>query len=108
MHSIIFLFGGGHGLDSDGVQLALALAGDLPASILSLLDQTHLLKLLQDVPAALTSGPGVDVLLYSTAELTSVDLAERTNSDAATDVDLADHGGCPDIEPIGIVGSELL
>merc|ERR1719235_2683348 len=76
-------------LNSDCVQFTLAFVGDLPATcFFILLDQSHLLKLLDNVPQDLTRALCVNVRARSTAELTSVNLAKGADTDTSTDVDL--------------------
>merc|ERR1719159_1996676 len=85
-------------LDGDRVQLTLALVGNLPATFLILLHQSHLLKLLHNVPQDLARALSKDILASATAILTSVDLAEGSDTNTSTDVDLADHGGCAGVD----------
>merc|ERR550537_1917877 len=90
-------------LDCNCVQFALTFVGDLPATFLVLLNQSHLLELLHDVTQDLTRALGVGVGAGPAAKLTSIDLAESANANATTDVDLADNGCCACVNPIRIV-----
>merc|ERR550534_2452098 len=38
----------------------------------------------------------------------TVDLPYSTDTDIGTKVDVSRHGGCTDVEPVGVEGSELV
>merc|ERR1719444_15092 len=76
-------------LHGNGIELALTLLGDLAAAVVILLDQAHLLQLLQDVARNLARGLGENARASAAAERATVDLAEAADARAAADVDLA-------------------
>merc|ERR1719440_2166334 len=83
---------GRRGLHGHGVQLALPLLRDLPAAVLVLLDEPHLLELLKDVPRDLPRAFDEDVGANSASLLPAIHLAEATDAHSTSKVDLADHG----------------
>merc|ERR1719230_1286592 len=92
-------------LYGNSVKLALALLGDFAATIFFfLLNQAHLLELLQDVPANLARALREFVGANSTSLLLAIDLRESTDTATSADVNLADHGGGANVEPIWIIG----
>lgn len=91
------------------VQITLAGLGDAAATLLLvLLEDTDLLKSLADL--AVDGAGGVNVVGgANTAVLGgAVDLAEAADTDGLADVDVAGDGGGADVEPVNVLGRELL
>ena len=66
------------------------------------------LQLLQDVSRDLPAALREDVRAGATALLGAVDLLEGAYAHALADVDLAHHAGRAHVEPVGVVGRQLL
>merc|ERR1719362_1696443 len=100
---IIFLVLHCDSLHSDCVQFALAFFCDHPSTALfNLLNQAHLLKLLQNVPDHFTRCLGIDLGASAAAMFAAVDFAETTNTSALADVEFPDNRSCPYVEPVRI------
>jgi hypothetical protein len=91
------------------VKIALAGLGDAAATLLLvLLDDADLFEGLEDL--AVDGAGGVDVVRGAdTAVLGgAVDLAETADADALAEVDVAGDGGGADVEPVNVLGGELV
>jgi hypothetical protein len=93
----------------NSVQITLAGLGDASATLLLvLLENTNLLEGLHDL--AVDGAGGVDVLggARATVDGSAVDLAEAADTDGLAEVDVAGDGGGADVEPVNVLGRELL
>merc|ERR1719411_1834398 len=100
----------GLGLDLSGnaIQISSSLTGQSSAPILVLLNNFQSLKSLKGL-ASQTSGSSDPVRrLASVALADSIDLSDGGNSDWRPNVDVACHGSTSDIEPVFIIGGQLL
>jgi hypothetical protein len=105
---LILLLGLSGGL-GNSVQITLAGLGDASATLLLvLLENTNLLEGLHDL--AVDGAGGVDVLggARATVDGSAVDLAEAADTDGLAEVDVAGDGGGADVEPVNVLGRELL
>ena len=103
---IIFHLVGDSG--GDGVQLALSSLGDLATSITALLNKSSRLEGLQS-GAHRVGGRSGESVGSSTASLSASELdAQVTNSDTLVQVNLTGNSGTSDVEPVGIVGGQIL
>lgn len=105
---LLLLLGLSGGL-SNTVQITLTGLGDATATlVLVLLKDTDLLEGLHDL--AVDGARGIDVLGGAgTAVLGgTVDLAETADTDGLAEVDVAGDGGGADVEPVNVLGRELL
>lgn len=103
---LLLSLGGGLG---DTVQITLAGLGDAAAALLVvLLQDANLLEGLHDL--AVDGAGGVDVLGGAGAAVLggAVDLAEAADADGLAEVDVAGDGGGADVEPVNVLGRELL
>lgn len=103
---LLLLLGGGL---SDTVQITLAGLGDAAATLLLVdLDDANGSQRLQDL--AVDGARGVDVLAGAAATVlgSAVDLAETANTDSLAEVDVAGNRGSADVEPVNVLGRELL
>merc|ERR1719272_8921 len=105
---VLGIFIGTSSLHGHSVELTLALFGDLASSFFVLFHKAHLFKLLEDVADDLSRALHVELLLGSPALLATVDLTEAADAAAATDVDLSNHGGAPDVDPVWVIWCQLL
>ena len=91
------------------VQITLASLGDAAATLLLvLLEDANLLKRLHDL--AVDGAGGVNVLGGARATVLggTVDLAETADTNGLAEVDVAGDGGSTDVEPVNVLGRELL
>lgn len=105
---LILLLGLSGGL-GNSVQITLASLGDAAATLLLvLLKDTDLLESLHDL--AVDGAGGVDVLGGTAASVLggTVDLSETANTDGLAEVDVTGDGGGTDVEPVNVLGRELL
>lgn len=105
---LVLLLGLGGGL-GDPVQIPLAGLGDASAALLLvLLEDANLLEGLHDL--AVDRARGVDVLGGARAAVDggAVHLAEAADADRLAEVDVAGDGGGADVEPVNVLGGELL
>lgn len=105
---LILLLSLGSGL-GDTVQITLAGLGDAAATLLViLLKDANLLEGLHGL--AVDGARGVNVLGGARAAVLggTVDLAEAADTDGLTEVDVAGDGGGADVEPVNVLGGELL
>jgi hypothetical protein len=105
---LILLLGLSGGL-GNSVQITLAGLGDASATLLLvLLENANLLEGLHDL--AVDGAGGVDVLggARATVDGSAVDLAEAADTDGLAEVDVAGDGGGADVEPVNVLGRELL
>ena len=105
---LLLLLGLGRGL-GDTVQITLASLGDAAAALLLvLLQDANLLERLHDL--AVDGAGGVDVLGGPAAAVLggAVDLAEAADTDGLAEVDVASDGRGADVEPVNVLGGELL
>lgn len=105
---LILLLGLGGGL-GNSVQITLSGLGDASATLLLvLLENANLLEGLHDL--AVDGARGVDVLGGARAAVdgSAVDLAEAADTDRLAEVDVAGDGGGTDVEPVNVLGRELL
>ena len=103
---LLLSLGGGLG---DTVQITLAGLGDATSTLLLiLLQDANLLKGLHDL--AVDGARGVDVLggAGTTVLGGAVDLAETANTNGLAEVDVASDGGGADVEPVDVLGGQLL
>lgn len=103
---LLLSLGGGLG---NTVQITLAGLGDAAATlVLVLLENTNLLEGLEDL--AVDGARGIDVARGTgTAVLGgAVDLAETADTNGLAEVDVAGDGGGADVEPVNVLGRELL
>lgn len=73
-----------------------------------MLEDTDLLKSLEDL--AVDGAGGVDVVGGTAATVLggAVDAAEAANTDGLAEVDVAGNGGGADVEPVNVLGGHLL
>lgn len=93
----------------NSVQITLAGLGDTAATLLLVvLKDTNLLEGLHDL--AVNGAGGVDVLGRTRATVLggTVDLAETADTNGLAEVDVAGDGGGADVEPVNVLGRELL
>lgn len=105
---ILLLLGLSGGLGNT-VQITLAGLGDAAATlVLVLLNDANLLEGLEDL--AVDGAGGVNVVRGAVAAVLggAVDLAEAANTDGLAEVDVAGDGGGADVEPVNVLGRELL
>merc|ERR1719159_837052 len=91
------------------IQITLAFLSDATSTLLGGLFQD--LKLLQGLEsgAGNTSGTTVEVGgSGSTALATTINLGQSTNTDSSAEVDVTSDGSSTHVEPVGIIGSQLL
>lgn len=102
---LLLLLDGGLG---DTVQITLTLLGDATTTLEAVLNDTDLLESLEDL--AVDGAGGVDVVAgaRATVLLSSVDLAETTDTDRLAHVDVAGDGGSTNVEPVHRLRRELL
>ena len=103
---LLLSLGGGLG---DTVQITLAGLGDAAATLLLvLLNDANLLEGLEDL--AVDGAGGVDVVGGTVAAVLggTVDAAETADTDGLAEVDVTGHGGGADVEPVNVLGRELL
>jgi hypothetical protein len=92
------------------VQLLSALASQSSTALrgLRLLHQSQLGELLENVAIDL-SGTQSEVVWSASESLGSAeDLSQSTNTNVGSDVDSTCDGGSTGVDPVGIIGSELL
>lgn len=105
---LILLLGLSGGL-GNSVQITLAGLGDAAATlVLVLLNDANLLEGLEDL--AVDGAGGIDVVAGAVATVlgSAVDLAETANTDGLAEVDVAGDGGGTDVEPVNVLGRQLL
>lgn len=105
---LLLLLGLSGGL-GNSVQITLAGLGDAAATlVLVLLKDADLLEGLHDL--AVDGAGGVDVVGGGVAAVLggTVDLAETADTDGLSEVDVAGDGGGADVEPVNVLGRELL
>lgn len=105
---LILLLGLSGGL-GNSVQITLAGLGDAAATLLLvLLKDTDLLKGLHHL--SVDGAGSIDVLGGTAATVlgSAVDLAETADTDGLAEVDVAGDRGSADVEPVNILGRELL
>lgn len=105
---IILLLGLSSGL-SNTVQITLAGLGDAAATLLLiLLKDANLLEGLDDL--AVDGARGVDVVGGTRATVLggTVDLAKTADTDGLAEVDVAGDRGGADVEPVNVLGGQLL
>ena len=105
---LVLLLGLSGGL-GDTVQITLAGLGDAATTlVLILLEDANLLEGLEDL--AVDGAGGVDVLggAGTTVLGGTVDLAETADTDGLAEVDVAGDGGGAHVEPVNVLGRELL
>lgn len=105
---ILLLLGLSGGL-GNSVQITLAGLGDAAATlVLVLLKDADLLEGLHDL--AVNGAGGVDVVGGGVAAVLggTVDLAETADTDGLAEVNVAGNGGGADVEPVNVLGGELL
>jgi hypothetical protein len=105
---LILLLGLSGGL-GDTVQITLAGLRDAAATLLLVvLNDANLLEGLEDL--AVNRAGGVDVVRGTVATVLggTVDAAETADTDGLAEVDVTSHGGGADVEPVNVLGRELL
>lgn len=105
---LILLLGLSGGL-GNSVQITLAGLGDAAATlVLVLLNDANLLEGLEDL--AVDGAGGIDVVAGAVATVlgSAVNLAETANTDGLAEVDVAGDGGGTDVEPVNVLGRQLL
>lgn len=105
---LLLLLGLSGGLGNT-VQITLAGLGDAAATlVLVMLNDANLLEGLEDL--AVDGAGGVNVVGGGVAAVLggTVDLAEAANTDSLAEVDVAGDGGGADVEPVNVLGRELL
>jgi hypothetical protein len=105
---LILLLGLSGGL-GNSVQITLAGLGDAAATLLLvLLEDTDLLKSLHHL--SVDGAGSIDVLGGAAATVlgSAVDLAETADTDGLAEVDVAGDRGSADVEPVNVLGRELL
>ena len=109
---LIILLHSGH---SNSVQISGTRLGDSSATLASgvvilidLLNNTELLKSLNDL--AVDGAGGIDVVVWSRASVlgAAVDLAETADTDGLAEVDVAGDGSGADVEPVGRLRGQLV
>ncbi len=102
----LLLVNGGLG---NSVKITLAGLGDAAATlVLVLLEDTDLLKGLEDL--ALDSTGGVNVVggAGTTVLGRAVDLTQAANTDGLAEVDVTGDGGSADVVPVGVLGRKFV
>lgn len=105
---LVLLVGLSGGLGNT-VQITLAGLGDAAATLLLVvLDDADLLEGLEDL--AVNGAGGVDVVRGGVAAVLggAVDLAEAADTDGLAEVDVAGDRGGADVEPVNVLGRELV
>lgn len=105
---LILLLGLSGGL-GNSVQITLAGLGDAAATlVLVLLNDANLLEGLEDL--AVDGAGGIDVVAGAVATVlgSAVNLAETANTNGLAEVDVAGDGGGTDVEPVNVLGRQLL
>ena len=91
----------------DAVEITLPRGGDA-TTLGTLFHNTNSLELLKDSASDGTGTDGVVEAADAVVTGTAVVLAEGTHTHVAGHVELASHGRRADVEPVGVVGRELL
>lgn len=93
----------------DTVKITLAGLGDAAAALLLVvLNDANLLEGLEDL--AVDGAGGVEVVRRTDTTVLgrAVELAETADTDGLAEVDVAGDGGSADVEPVNVLGRELL
>jgi hypothetical protein len=106
---VVLLVLGLHGGLGDTVQVTLAGLCDAAATlVLVLLEHTDLLEGLHDLAVDGTGGVNVVRGTHAAVLGGAVGLAETADTDGLAHVDVAGDGGGADVEPVDVLGRELL
>lgn len=91
------------------VQITLAGLCDAAATLLLiLLEDVDLLKSLHDLPVDAAAAGNVVRGARATVLGDTVNLPQTANTDGLPEVDMAGNGGGADVEPVNVLGRELL
>lgn len=91
------------------VQITLAGLCDAAATLLLiLLEDVDLLKSLHDLPVDAAAAGNVVRGARATVLGDTVNLPQTANTDGLPEVDMAGNGGGADVEPVDVLGRELL
>ena len=105
---ILLLLSLGSGL-GDTVQISLSGLGDAAATLLLVvLKDTNLLEGLDDLAVDRAGGINVPGGAVATVLGSTVDLAETADTDGLAQVDVTGDRGGTDVEPVNVLGRELL
>lgn len=103
---LLLLVNGGLG---NAVQIPLTGLGDATATLLLvLLEDTNLLESLEDLAVDTTGGVNVVGGTRATVFRGAVDLSETTDTDGLAEVDVTGDSGGADVEPVSVLGRELV